>query len=424
MAILTQINDLLNRLVPSATDISTDSSFMIEHHELRLNGKSIDEWYQQSGGAPFYAYSKALITERVHTLRQQFGTSVELHYAIKANPMPAVVQHMASLVDGFDVASAQEINLALSTGMNPHHIGFAGPGKRQEEILAAVQADIVIHVESVQQLLAVQQAAKQTTKFAKVVIRVNPNFTLKHSGMKMGGGAQPFGIDEEKLPEILAQFNWDSIDLLGLQFYAGSQNLHADAIIATQHAILEAAQRIAAFFPSPLRLLNIGGGFGIPYFVGESALETASIAEHFKQQWTNYASVLPQAKVILELGRYLVGEAGLYVCQVLERKVSRGEVFLITDGGMHHHLAASGNLGQTLRRHYPIGIANKIDLPAEETVHVTGCLCTPLDRLASNIALPKADVGDHIVIFQSGAYGRSASPLGFLSHPAPVEFLL
>jgi diaminopimelate decarboxylase len=127
---------------------------------------------------------------------------------------------------------------------------------------------------------------------------------------------------------------------------------------------------------------------------------------------------------VIELGRYLVGECGVYVTRVLDRKVSRGKTYLVVDGGMHHQLAASGNFGQAIRRNYPVIVGNRADSALDENATVVGCLCTPLDLLADDVKLPQADIDDLIVIFQQGAYGLTASPTAFLGHPAPAEVLV
>jgi diaminopimelate decarboxylase len=214
------------------------------------------------------------------------------------------------------------------------------------------------------------------------------------------------------------------MDFHGLQIFCGSQNLKAQAIVEAQSNTFRLAIELAEYAPRPLRLLNIGGGLGIPYFPGEVALDLSSISDNLRQWMPKVSAALPGVQVALESGRYLVGEAGIYVAKVIDRKISRGEVFLVTDGGMHHHLAASGNLGQVIRKNYPVAVGNKMSGSERELATVVGPLCTPLDVLAGQIELAKADVGDLIVVFQSGAYGLTASPNDFLSHAKAVEVLV
>ena len=173
-----------------------------------------------------------------------------------------------------------------------------------------------------------------------------------------------------------------------------------------------------------MRSLNLGGGFGIPYFPGEQALDIAPIGANLAALAERARTDFPQAELIIELGRYLVGEAGIYVTRIVDRKVSRGQTFLVTDGGLHQHLSASGNFGQVIRKNYPVAIGNKMLGQNRETVSIVGPLCTPLDLLAERMELPIADIGDLVVIFQSGAYGLTASPQAFLGHPAGVEVLV
>ena len=243
------------------------------------------------------------------------------------------------------------------------------------------------------------------------------------SGMRMGGGAQQFGIDAERVPGVLELVAGGGISFEGFHIFAGSQNLRADIIAEAQRKSAELALRLAEGFP--LRYLNIGGGFGIPYFPKDQPLDLPEVGRHLKDVVRDVAARQPHAQIVVELGRYIVGEAGIYVSRVIDRKESRGQTFLVTDGGLHHQLAASGNFGQVIRRNYPVAIGNRADDgQPHETVSVVGCLCTPLDLLGDRCELPVSEIGDLIVVFQSGAYGLTASPTAFLGHPAPVEVLV
>jgi diaminopimelate decarboxylase len=391
---------------------------------LQVGGIALPRLAQRVGRTPFFAYDRSLCSERLAQLRRQLPGAIGLHYSVKANPMPALVQHMAGLVDGLDVASSGELKVALDTGMAPERISFAGPGKLDSELAQAVAAGICINLESERELAAVARLGEALGVRARVALRINPAFELKSSGMKMGGGPKVFGIDAEEAPRVLREVGARGLDFQGFQIFCGSQNLRADAIIEAQSRSIELALRLADAAPGPLRQLNIGGGFGIPYFPGEAALDVTSIAAHLDDWLPRIAAALPEARLALELGRYLVGEAGVYVARVIDRKVSRGEVFIVTDGGMHHHLAASGNLGQIIRKNYPVAVGNRMAATGAGPATVTGPLCTPLDVLADKMELAHAEIGDLIVVFQSGAYGASASPGGFLSHPAAVEVLV
>jgi diaminopimelate decarboxylase len=400
------------------------TQFQVSDDCLQIGGMPLTQLAQRVGRTPFYAYDRQRIVERVAFLRQHLPAEVHLHYAMKANPMPAVVQQMAGMVDGFDVASRGELKTALDTPMPPRLISFAGPGKGEGELSCAIAAGIVINMESRQETERIASLGEHLGLRPRVAIRVNPDFELKSSGMKMGGGPKQFGVDAERVPALLGRVGELGLDFEGFHIFCGSQNLRAEAIKEAHEKTLQLAMRLAQHAPSPVRLLNIGGGFGVPYFPGEEPLNLAAVGENLQRLLPELKRQLPAAQVVIELGRYLVAEAGIYVCRVLERKISRGQVFLVTDGGLHHHLAASGNFGQVIRKNYPVVIGNKIQNGERETASVVGPLCTPLDLLADQMEMAKADAGDLVVVLQSGAYGLTASPTAFLGHPAPLEVLV
>jgi diaminopimelate decarboxylase len=391
---------------------------------LVVGGMPLPQLAARTGRTPFYAYDRRLVTERVALLRRHLPSGIKLHYAMKANPMPSLVSHLAQLVDGLDVASGGELRVALDAGVHPQEISFAGPGKSESELAQAVGAGILLNVESLREIELLAQLSRQVSKPARVAVRVNPDFELKLSGMKMGGGPKQFGIDTEVVPEALETIARLGLDFEGFHIFSGSQNLKAAAICESQQKTLELAIRLSDAAPRPVRVLNIGGGFGIPYFPGDEPLDLAPIGENLRDVAAQAKAALPDAQLVVELGRYLVGEAGIYVCRVVDRKVSRGHVFLVTDGGLHHHLAASGNFGQVIRKNYPVAIGNKVQGARRETASVVGPLCTPLDLLADRMDLAEAHPGDLVVVFQSGAYGATASPQGFLSHPPVLELLV
>ena len=398
--------------------------FASAENELLVGGRPLRQLAEQIGRTPFYAYDRQVITQRVAALRSTLPASIKLHYAIKANPMPALVCFMRSLVDGLDVASAGELIKALDSGMPPRDISFAGPGKRHSELRQAVAAGVLINLESFREVSELSAISDALGLPARVAVRINPGFELKGSGMKMGGGPKQFGVDAEQVPSLLKQIGQAQLQFEGFHIFAGSQNLKAEAICQAQQNAYELARQLAADAPSPIRSLNLGGGFGIPYFPGEQALDLAAIADNLQQLAERAASDMPEAELVLELGRYLVGEAGIYVTRVVDRKISRGHVYLVVDGGLHQHLAASGNFGQVIRKNYPVAIGNRMASEQLETVSIVGALCTPLDLLADRVNLPPAQPGDLVVIFKSGAYGASASPQGFLGHPEIIEVLV
>jgi diaminopimelate decarboxylase len=397
--------------------------FPVINGEIAPGGVPIRRLAERVGRTPFYVYDRRAISERVGSLRALLPSELHLHYAIKANPMPALVQHLSAIVDGLDVASAQEMTNALDTGISPERVSFAGPGKTESEIRRAVAAGITVTAESeVQYDFAVRAGASLGIE-PRLAIRINPAFELKASGMKMGGGPKPFGIDEAKVPALLDRMRADGVSLVGLHIFGGSQNLHAEAIVDAQRKTWELGCRMLDHWSGPVDWMNLGGGFGVPYFPGERELDLRPVAD-------NLFVLCEQAKsrfgipLVIELGRFLVAHAGLYVCKVLERKDSCGQCFLVTDGGLHHYLAASGNFGQVLRKNYPVAVANRVGEPIDEVQSVVGPLCTPLDLLADRMKLAHAEPGDLIAVFQAGAYGLSASPTAFLSHPVPTEIFV
>ena len=400
------------------------TQFPVVNGELLLGGVRLSHLAERVGQTPFYAYDRSLIRARVESLRSVLPTGVQLHYAMKANPMPALVGLMLGLVDGVDLASAGEMKVALDAGFNPGNVSLAGPGKRETELRQAVAAGVLVNVESARELPILQAASGDLGLPARVAVRINPDFELKGSGMKMGGGAKPFGVDAAQVPALLEAIGRAGLAFEGFHIYAGSQTLQASAIAEAQHRTLEMVVRLAQCAPLPMQTLNLGGGFGVPYFAGEQPLDIHAVGKHLKELSEQAAKVLPATALVLELGRYLVAEAGVYVARVLDRKQSHGQVFLVTDGGMHHHLAASGNFGQVVRKNYPVGIGNRIHSPDIEIASVVGPLCTPLDVLADRMELPVARVGDLVVVYQSGAYGATVSPQGFLGHPPCVEVLV
>jgi diaminopimelate decarboxylase len=398
--------------------------FSAHNDELIVAGRPLTEIAAQVGTTPFYAYDRSVMTRKVDLLRQTFPKGVHLHYAVKANPMPAVVRHMLALTDGLDLASAGEMQVALDAGADAKLISMAGPGKTDNELARAAAADITINIESERELRVLAQIGAQTKRKPRVAIRVNPDFELKSSGMKMSGGPKQFGIDSERVPEVLRSMTGLPVEFHGFHIFSGSQNLRPDAIVEAQTKSVALAIELAKHAPAPVRSLNIGGGLGIPLFPGEQMLDLAPIAANLLQLVPQVKQHLPHTELVLELGRYLVGESGIYVCKIIDRKISRGQVFLVSDGGLHHHLSASGNFGQVVRKNHPVAIGNRLRGSEREIASVVGPLCTPLDLLADRMDLARAEPGDLVVVFQSGAYGFTASPLAFLSHPPPKEILL
>ena len=397
-----------------------------QDNRLMVSGRALSD-YLQGSSKPHYIYSKAEIADRISALRSALPAAIKLHYAMKANPNSDVLRYVAGLVDGLDVASVGEMQQAITTGAT--HISFAGPAKQEHELAAAINAGVIINVESPTELQRIQQLAKKSQQTAKIALRVNPDFELKQSGMQMAGGAKPFGIDAENIPAVMQTIDTSCAKLVGFHIFSGSQNLDAQAIINAHEQTFNLAQSLineaqAQGLGDAVEHVNIGGGFGIPYFSGQTALEVAPIAASLSALLAGRTGVFAKANIVMELGRYIVGEAGYYVCQITDIKASRGTKYLMVNGGLHHHLSNSGNFGQVIRKNYPTVLADKISVEPLEKVEIAGPLCTPLDIVAAKISLPIAEIGDYVVVLQSGAYGFSASPLGFLGHEPPVELLV
>ncbi|MDZ3832537.1 MAG: pyridoxal-dependent decarboxylase, exosortase A system-associated [Sphingopyxis sp.] len=391
---------------------------------LMIGDRRADDLVAVAGDTPLFVYDGAMMRARVAEWRAAMPDGVQLHYAMKANPFAPLLGVMAAIVDGFDIASGGELTAALDSGMAAADISFAGPGKRDRELEAAIAAGVTLNLESAgeaERALAIGARLGVTPRLA---VRVNPDFDLKGSGMKMGGGAKPFGIDAAAVPELVRWLIDRGADWRGFHIFSGSQALDADAIAETQGQTVELAARLAREAGAVPPLVNLGGGMGVPYFPGDHPVDARAVGQALAATLRARDPMLAKSRFAMELGRWLVAEAGVYLTRIVDRKISHGETFLVTDGGLHHQLAASGNFGTVIRRNYPIAVADRFDAAPAETVSVVGCLCTPLDRLGDQVALPRAEVGDLVAIFQAGAYGASASPAAFLGQGPACEMLV
>jgi diaminopimelate decarboxylase len=391
---------------------------------LAIDGTPVTELVERAGGTPLFVYSAAMIRQKMARLRAAMPQRLALHYAVKANPYIPVLEVFSGLVDGFDIASGGELAILQSAGIDPARVSFAGPGKRDAELEAAIVAGVTINLESEGEADRALAIAARTGITPRLAIRVNPDFDLKGSGMKMGGGAKQFGVDAERVPALARHIIAAGAEWRGFHIFAGSQALDGEAIADTQAQTLQLAARLAEESGAPLPHCNLGGGMGIPYFPGDAPVDVERVGALLGECFETLPAVLADTQFCMELGRYLVGESGVYLTRIVDRKISHGEVFLITDGGLHHQLAASGNFGTVVRRNYPVAIASRFDAPVEEEASVVGCLCTPLDRLADKAGFPRADVGDLVAVFCAGAYGATASPSAFLGQGPAKEMLV
>ncbi|MGH6729142.1 MAG: pyridoxal-dependent decarboxylase, exosortase A system-associated [Sphingomicrobium sp.] len=375
----------------------------------------------EAGGTPLFVYDSRRIADQVARFRAAFPREVALHYAVKANPYAPLLEAMAAMLDGFDVASAGELGRVAHLGLP---ISFAGPGKRDQELETAIRAKVTINLESEGEAERALAICTRDGLTARLAVRVNPPFGLKGSGQKMGGLPSQFGIDHDRVPALIRRIVEAGADWQGLHIFAGSQSLHADALIEMQRETAALAATICEEAGHAPPHVNLGGGFGIPYFAKDEPLDVETVGEALANVLAERPKILADTKFAIELGRWLIGEAGVYLTRIVDRKESHGKTFLVTDGGMQHQLAASGNFGQLLRRNYPVAIANRFGAEPEEEVIITGCLCTPLDLLADEVMLPRAEVGELVAIFCAGAYGLTASPTAFLSQPMAREMLV
>ena len=396
-----------------------------EEGMLLIGGCGAASLVDEAGDTPLFVYDMGIVERQVRDLRDAMPAQLSIHYAVKANPYPALLERMARLVDGFDVASGGELARALEAGMDAAHVSFAGPGKRDDELAAAIDAGVTLNLESEGEARRALAIAEKRGGTPRLAVRVNPDFDLKGSGMRMGGGAKPFGVDADRAAGLARTLIDAGADWRGWHIFAGSQALAAEALIETQAATVGLAARLSDAVGVAPPLVNLGGGFGIPYFPGDQRLDIAPIGDALGQTLHARPDILADSEFAIELGRWLVGEAGVYLTRVVDVKQSQGETFVVVDGGLHHQLAASGNFGTVVRRNYPMAVANRYGMPpAEEAVTVVGCLCTPIDKLGDKVALPPVVEGDLIAIFAAGAYGASASPSAFLGHPPALELLL
>jgi len=403
--------------IPGGFEANADGRLMIGGHDSR--------WLvEKARGTPLFVYDNDLIGAKIALFRAALPDGICLHYAVKANPYPPLLEWLCRFVDGFDIASEGELAALESVGAACIPLSFAGPGKTDRELERAIEAKATVSVESESEAKRLLDIAGRLGTRPKVMVRVNPPFQLKGAGMKMGGGASPFGIDHDQAADVVRGLIEAGADWRGLHIYPGSQCLDWAAIVEAQGASVTLAGQIADAAGAEPAEVNLGGGFGIPYFAGEAPLDMYSLGQAMGDMLAECPVSLGASRFTLELGRWLVGEAGVYLTRVTDRKESRGETFLVTDGGLHHMLAASGNFGQLLRRNYPLAVASLYGAPVEEAVNVVGNLCTPLDILGHQVALPRAEPGDLIAVFCAGAYGLSASPQAFLSQTRAREVMV
>lgn len=394
---------------------------------LEIGGVGVSELARKYG-TPLYVYDAAAARHAYRRLCDAVVGFAEVFYSVKANPNPEVARIFVEEGAGLEIASGNEFRVARAAGCSAERILFAGPGKGEEELEFTLANGIgEIHAESFEEIGLLGRLAKKLGRRVSVGVRINPIASAQGGAMRMGGKPAAFGFDEETLPDVVAAVaKHPELDLAGVHLFAGTQILDADVLLTQWAHGIDLAERVADMVGHPLHTIDLGGGLGIPYHGADAALDLAKVKSGAAALAQRKAAhpLLREARVVLEPGRYLMGEAGIYLMRVRSVKRSRGARFVVADGGMHHHLAASGNLGQVIKRDYPIVAAEKLQAPAEDVASLVGPLCTPLDTLGRQTALPELRAGDLVAVLQSGAYGLTASPQGFLSHPAPQEIIL
>ncbi|TYS32530.1 hypothetical protein FZC65_08250 [Bacillus pumilus] len=378
-------------------------------------------------GTPMYVYDGDALKEHYGHITSWLHQTAEVFFSFKSNGNFAIASLLRSFGAGIEVASAGELLMAVKAGYSPQQIIFSGPGKGKEEIDIAIQHEIYcIIAESKEELIYIAESAKHQDKQASVGIRVNPESIESRAKIKMGGVPSPFGIDESKLKEVFDLFQMYDHSLLfkGIHMYLGTQVLDETSLLSSFEYTLNTAVRIKNEYGLICQMVDLGGGFGIPYFQHEKPLHAERLFQNVAELIRSYETELEGARFIIEMGRFLLAECGVYLTAIQYVKESKGQPFLIADGGMHHHQAMTFR-GRLLRNNYPMRLIKHSQKTAPVVKQsIVGPLCTPEDLIGRQVELPQGEVGDLLCIEKSGAYGLCYSPTLFLGHPSPLELLL
>jgi diaminopimelate decarboxylase len=378
-------------------------------------------------GTPFYLYDLGVLRDRIHRVKAEIGEKTELFYAVKANSNLEILKAIKDDLDGLDISSIGEMKQAILAGYDPSQMSFAGPGKRVEELAEAVKTGLgVISVESLREIKDLRRTAQREGRPARIALRINPERLVKEFAIKMGGKPGQFGIDEEDMGRAIryAGRNEQYLELLGIHVYAGTQCMSAEALVHNVDYVLEIAERMRREYGIACGWVNLGGGFGVSYYQEGKELDLRFVGHHIRQAVEQqHLRGKEQQRFVLELGRYLVSEAGMYVTRVVSVKRSRGERYFVLDGGMHHHLAASGNFGSMIRKNYVVKNLSNTER-RRAVCHLVGPLCTPLDLMGKGVTVESPRLGEILGFMNSGSYGFTASPLFFLGHETPLELMI
>ena len=377
---------------------------------------------------PFYFYNLNNAIDQIKSIRDLAGQRVQIYYALKANPSIPIVQELSQHVDGIDIASGGEAKRVLEAGSSLAGVSFAGPGKSDKELEFVIESNIgLISVESLTELIRIECIAGRLDINQDILVRVNPDSPVPKYGLKMGGIPSPFGIDNDQLGEFFSELtHCKNLNFRGIHVYSGTQCLDPSSLVSNFKEVFKIANQVEKIFRREVSVINFGGGFGIPYYEEDESLDIKMPIEYLMEELDNWGKKRNRQRpvsAILELGRFIVGESGVYVAKIVDKKVSKRTTFCILDGGLNHNLAATGNFGQVIRRPYRVRNLSKEGLgKGSERVDLVGPLCTSIDRFGS-VELSDPQVGDLVGVFSSGAYGYSASPRDFLGHPGPAEYI-
>ena len=377
-------------------------------------------------GTPFYAYDLDAIDRALVDLRAVLPPRFDVAYAVKANPALAVVAHLGSLGVGADVASGGELDLVRRAGIAPADVVFTGPGKRDDELAAAVDAGLrAVTVESPGELARLEAIAAARGRRTPVLLRMALDTGAPTETNRIVGdaGAGKFGMGVEALgAAALRAARSPHLELVGLHAFGASNVLDADALAGHAATTMSAARAVAVATGIDLRLIDMGGGLGIPYAATERPLDLAAFGAALDALDAIWAAdpITRETRVIVEPGRYLVARAGAFVARVVDRKVGGGSIVVILDGGINH-LLRPALVGQE-HRVVVLGLPGRDGPP--KPVTIAGPLCSGLDVLARRVAMAPPEVGDLLAVLDVGAYGFTESMPLFLSHPSPAEIAI
>jgi len=395
-----------------------------ESGQLMIGGYSAEELVAEAGGTPLFVYDNNIVGAQVARFKGAMADGIGLHYSVTANPYEPLLEFLGRYVDGFRVVSLGELRRLQDAKLAGIPMNFAGPGKLDIELEETIKAGATISIESEGEAVRAIRAGEKVGIQPKVSVRVTPPFTIEAGSVTLGSTASPFGVDAERVPAVVQGLIEAGVDWRGLHMFAGSQCLDAEGLAEVHRVTVDHAGEIADMIGEPIPELNLGSGFDVACRPGDEPLDIDRVAVALNHTLCNAPPLLATTRFTIELGRWLVGESGVYLTRLLDRTESCGQTFLTTDGGGHHLIGATGSLGERGMSNFPIAIANRFGAPPEEQVTVTGCLCTPFDMLGDQVSLPRAEEGDLIAVFCAGAYGLSASPQAWESRPLAREMLV